>query len=923
MLRIKKMMLAQSIYKEACEILQRATAHALAPENRVAFYKEAYQKGFDAIRKAHYSNHAGGLEVAKARSALMDALLENMFRNVLEEHKAATGRITLIALGGYGRGLLNPYSDVDLLFLTNKESVNLPTTVTDAIEAILYPLWDLGFKVGHASRNLEECLSESLQDNCTLTSLLEARYLCGNKKPFNALRKKFRSQVIKKRKKEYLKSRMDDLKRRYKRYSHTVFLQEPNVKESPGGLRDYQNIVWVANVTSNCFTLEDLVYNNLLSRRAFDELTEAIDFLHNVRNELHYQNNKASDILTLRLQGVVATEERYPDRTILRRTEAFMRDYYLHARAIADRLLSVIETLNILEKTRPTIMSLIPFRKKKVEPVDAFTIQNGLLRANSSNVFTEDPSRLMRVFQICQIHGVELAPELRNLIKNNWNLIDATFRQNSSIAETFQSILERKGNVARILRMMHRVGFLGHWLPEFDALDCLVQHEFFHRYTADEHTLRCIDQLDSLFSDTDTETRQTETRDVLRKLFRNIDDPYALYLALILHDSGRAEDVREHTDGSAVLASRVCTRLGIVGSRRRMITFLVDQHLSFWRFATTRNIEDIDVITEFARLTKNQTNLEALYLFTYVDSLGTNEEAWSSWKDSLMKQLFRNTTRFFKEGDARTFVAHLDEETERLKEKALRTMGATGEEADELRSHYDMLPKRYFRFRKMESIIAHLKTMRKFKNEHLEHPEKTNTILWRDYYDKGYTEFVISAMNQPFFIEKVCCALASQQINILSAEIFTRDDNQILDILRVCTVRHEPVTEARVRKRVEASLNEILLLSEYDPAQYLQRKKNFLTKPQEGIAFPVRALTFNDTNSSFTVVEIQARDRIGLLHDVFHCIGGMGLQTALARIATEKGAALDTIYITDGEGNKIADPAVLQKLEEKLNTLIS
>lgn len=915
-------MLAQSIYKEACAALANTDSQSVAPENRVEFYRSAYQRGFEVIREAHYAQ-AGGLVVAKARAALMDALLESLYRNVLNEHHAAKGRITLIALGGYGRGLLNPYSDVDLLFLTDKNSSILPTTVTDAIEAILYPLWDLGFKVGHSSRSLPECLSESLLDDRTLTSLLEARFLRGNKKSFEVLRRKFRSQVVRKRKKEYLKSRMNDLERRYNRYSHTVFLQEPNVKESPGGLRDYQNILWAANVTQDCFSMQNLVSRNLISQRAFDEMEVAIDFLHQVRNELHYQAHKSSDILTLRLQGVVATAEQYKEKTILRRTEAFMRDYYLHARAIADRLLSVIETLEIQEKKAPRIMSLIPFRNKRLERVDAFTVQNGLLRANHPQIFTEDPSRLMRLFQICQIRGIELAPELRHLIKDNWELIDASFRQNPSIAEIFQSILERKGAVARILRMMHRVGFLGRWLPEFGELDCLVQHEFFHRYTADEHTLRCIDQLDNLFSEKDENAKTSENRELFCKIFRNIDDPYALYLALILHDSGRAENVREHTDGSAVLASRVCTRLSIVGSRRKMITFLVDQHLTFWRFATTRNIDDIGVITEFARLMKTQSNLEALYLFTYADSLGTNEEAWSSWKDSLMKHLFRNTTRFFEEGDAQTFKTHLDEESERLKTKALKTMGASGEEAAELRAHYDMLPKRYFRFRKLASIIAHLQTMRKFKNEHRIHPERANTILWRDYPDKGYTEFVISAMNQPFFIEKLCCALASQQINILSAEIFTRKDNQILDILRICTIRHEPVSEERIRKRVEASFNEIQLLSEYDPEKYLQKKKNFLTKPQEGIAFPVRAMVYNDYTSDFTIVEIQARDRIGLLHDVFHCIGGMGLQTVLARIATEKGAALDSIYITDNKGQKITDTEIFRRLEEELHTLIS
>lgn len=915
-------MLSKSIYTETCRDLKNIPINDLLPLERVEAIRAVYRARFEEIKKEH-KRHTVGLEISRARSALMDALLQYLYEEVIKLFPQAVRELSLIALGGYGRGYLNPYSDVDLLFLTKAPSSKLPEEVSKAIEAILYPLWDLGFKVGHASRNISECLSESLKDNRTLTSLLEARHICGDRQRFEDLTRKFRAQVVKKRKKEYLKSRMEDLERRYSRYSHTVFLQEPNIKESPGGLRDYQNILWTANVTMDCLTLDDIVSRKLLSQKSARFLTDAVDFLHWIRNELHFRAGRASDILTLQLQGVIATPDIYPNRSILRRTEAFMKDYYLKARGIADRLLSVIEQLNLREKQKPGFLSLLPFTSRRTEKWDGFVIKHGHLYACSPDLFSEDPSRLMRAFQICQMRGIDLSPELRFLIKSSGNLVDDAFRHDASIAETFQSILERKGAVARILRLMHRVGFLGKWLPEFGSMDCLVQHEFFHRYTADEHTLRCIDQLDALFSEEDSNVRKTEKRDLLRKIFLNIDDPYALYLSLILHDSGRAENVREHIDGSAMLASNVCTRLGIVGSRRRMIMFLVDHHLTFWRYATTRNIDDIDVIEEFARAIKTQGNLEALYLFTYADSMGTNEESWSSWKDSLMWQLYRNTSRYLTEGDASSFEKYIDEETRKVKEKALITMGAEGKEADLINYHFSMLPKRYFRFRKMSSVVAHLETMERFRKEREASSGMLSSILWRDYPDKGYTEFVVTAMNQPFFIEKLCCALAYQQINILSAEIFTRKDGQILDILRICTVRHEPVTEPRTRKKVEEVFQEILPLADYHPEKYLQKRRNFLTKPQEGLPFPVRAWVRNDGSPHFSLIEIQARDRIGLLHDVFRCIGEFGLQTINARIATEKGAALDTIYITDSEGKKVENDQLLRELENKLNTLIA
>lgn len=910
-------MLSQKIYQETLKDLERINS-----AEEVESIREIYHTHFEEIRNAH-NKERKGLIISRALSSLVDAILLHLYNRSIRLHPESRNNLSLIALGGYGRGYLNPYSDVDLLFLTNEASDALPPCITLAIESILYPLWDLGFKVGHASRNIAECLSESFCDTRTLTSLLEARLIAGSNDSFTRLNKDFRNKVVDNRKNEYLDSRMKDLGRRHKKYSHTTFLQEPNVKESPGGLRDFHNIIWTTNVTLGCRSLDDIVAKKIMTAGEASFLLEAVDFLHWVRNELHFRTGRCSDILTLQLQGIIATPRVYPHKSILRRTEAFMKDYYSRARGISDQLLSILEQLNLIARQKENYSSLLPVQHEEEEQWHSFLIKDGLLYVQDSDIYDNDPALLMRTFQICQMRGLDLSPDLRTLIQKKITLVDNAFRRAPSIAETFQSILERKGDVARILRIMHRVGFLGAWMPEFGAMDCLVQHEFFHRYTADEHTLRCIEQLDSLFAKKDSFEHKSENRDLFRRIFLDISDPYALYLSLLLHDSGRAENMREHTDGSAMLASQVCTRLGIVGSRRKTIMFLVDHHLTFWRYATTRNIDDPEVIGEFARSIKNQSNLEFLYLFTYVDSMGTNEDSWSSWRDSLMNQLFRKTSRYFEEGNPQAFKDYVDSETERVKKKALKAMGAKGEEANTILAHFNMLPKRYFRFRKTESVIAHLETMEKFRKESTANPEVRSVLLWRDYRDKGYTELVISARNQPFFIEKLCCALAYQQINILSAEIFTRSDGLILDILRICTVRHEPVTNRATQIKVEEVFHEILPLQNYHPEKYLLKRQNFLTKPQEGLPFPVQAWVRNDISPDFTIIEIQAIDRIGLLHDIFHCIGSLGLQTINARISTEKGAALDTLYVTDSSGQKINNPDTLSTLEQKLNALIA
>jgi len=857
-----------------------------------------------------------GIAIAKLRTDLMDGILGALHRSALahvEGTAAAAQDLAVVAIGGYGRGLLNPGSDIDLLILTRQASAKLPTAVAELMQAILYPLWDLGLKVGHATRSVSEAIAQSQKDNESLTALLEARLLAGSQKLYNNLEKRFKAECLQKNAPSYLQARIDDITTRHGRYSNTVFLQEPNVKESPGGLRDYHNMMWIARASQGITRLDELVEKNYITQRAADELVEALQFMHSVRNQLHFQAGRASDILTLHLQGVVATQMHYPERTILRRTEAFMRDYYRHARAIEDRLFSLIEAFQLQIQTTSILRQLLPFLQKN-QQVDGFVIADNSIQTPDNEFFSQDPSRIFKLFQLCQTRGLDVPMPIRRQLKDNWELIDRNFRFNKANREIFQSILEHKGEVARILRMMHRVGVLGLWLPEFGALDCLVQHEFFHRYTADEHTLRCIEHLDALFASDDA------SLSFYKRLFIDIADPYTLYMALILHDTGRAENVREHTDGSAMLAVRVCNRLHITADRRRLLMFLVDHHLSFWRFATTRNIDDAEVVAEFARIIQTKERLDALMLFTYADSRGTNDDGWNTWKSSLMLQLYRATKRYL--DDAANFDQYLDEELLSLRCSVENQLGEKYHA--EIEEHFKLLPERYFRFRNPKSVAQHIKSIRQFlrKEKAAGDASFACDIQWLDFGAMGYTEFSITARNQAHFIEKLCCAIASQQINILSAEIHTRSDGIIVDVLRLCNASHEPVTSASIRQRVAETFAEIMLQGDYDPSRYLQKKKNFLHAELQGIPFPVCALVRNDLSNHYSAIEIQARDRIGLLHDIFRLVSELQLQIVTARIATEKGAALDTIYITDNNGNKIQDQQLIKHIEEKFTCIV-
>ena len=912
----------QSVAAEALpdlvpEILDPARLAELPSSERLPVYKQYLRAENHRLRKAH-DEGGGGCVVAGLRAEVVDVLLRSLLGSALLQAEG-TSSLALVANGGYGRGLLNPGSDIDLLFLLPQASHKLDKHLKKLVEEILYPLFDLGFKVGHASRSIPECVAEARRDPITRTSLFDHRRLCGSEPLYDKFVQRFRQECILKDRARFFEERRSDIEYRYRKYSSTVFLQEPNLKESPGGMRDFHNLLWISDALFGTRDLEKLRERGILSINACNELREGFDFLHRVRNCLHYHTGKSTDILTLRFQGVITEEFRYRHKTRLRRIEALMRDYYLHARDIHQHTASVFEIAEIETAVlRPFRLSWIPFgRRNETKEFDGFVAENGRLSAAREDIFEEDAGRLLRLFLHCQKRHLRPSPPLRKLIKANWHRMDRSFTYNKENRRTFRTILEKRGQVGRTLRLMHRCGVLGRYFPEFGSLECLVQHEFFHRYTADEHTLRCIDQLDALIESDDPSVSR------YRQLLIEIEDPYALYLAVLLHDSGRAENVREHIDGSQLLASRVCRRLQISHGRRQLIMFLVDHHLTLWRFATKRNIDDPEVVAEFAGLMKNQHFLDALLLFTYADSNGTNEEAWSPWKETLILQLFSSARAVLRKGyeaydsEFRGKLANL---REKVRSELHDRYAALTDE------HFQQMPKRYFRYRDALSVGTHIRAIWEYFDRRNRRPDTPfeAALQWINYPDQGYSELTVVTHDRHLLLEKICCALAAHEINILSADIYTRADGVVLDIFRVCTSEMQAVGNNHQQMSVVMTLYEVNQEDDYDPTGYLEVKSNFLRETHDdAIPFPVRAYLDNDSDPNFTVIEIQAIDRIGLLHDLLYTINKHGLDTIHARIATEKGAALDTFYVqTADEGGKLNKIDRLAALQESLEGVL-
>jgi [protein-PII] uridylyltransferase len=701
---------------------------------------------------------------------------------------------------------------------------------------------------------------------------------------------------------------------RHRKYGGSVFMQEPNIKNGCGGLRDYHNMQWICYFRDGVMSTAKLVERKYISesdRRAIDR---AYDFLLRVRTELHYLSKRPSDLLTLFYQGQIANSFHYPQKNVLRRSESFMRDYYQHGRTIyltAKRVTEGFLLPDISEKEQKPVFGFLAKRKLKTEQFDGFYSHGRLIYAENPEIFHEDPFRLIRVFLYAQQRELELSSELQQLIRRRTRLVNRTFQYARAARETFQAILSRKGQVGHILRMMHEVDFLGKYMPEFGELTCLVQHEFFHRYTADEHTLVCIEKLDSLI---DTEDSKLAP---YKSLFLKLEDPYVLYLALLLHDTGKASGARHHAEASALSAQKVAARLQLAPERRRKLILLVDHHMTLSEIAQRRNLEDSATIADFAEVVRNPENLDGLMLLTLADGQGTGGQNWSDWKETLVWHLYHATSSYLH--DEREFFAERRIAREDLQQAVSKKMAK--DSAEEIEVHFSSMPDRYFQSHNVNEIIGHLRLFRSFVELRLRNPKLalSAAVKWQSKPDQGHSEFWICTWDRAALMAKIAGSFATASINILSADVYTRVDNLMLAIFRVCDTSFRPVSDERDLQQVESVLQESLEKIDYDfsPLMEKARKRTAFHLPI-GLELPTKLVISNEIHSGYTVIDLQTADRLGLLYDLLICLSRAKVNIASSRIATEKGAAFDSFYVTDLEGRKITDEGMLRHLQMSL-----
>jgi len=859
------------------------------------------------LRMWHKSG-GSGREVARQRADLVDILFRELFDGIVRSvaPKGLSEPIAVLALGGYGRRELMPFSDIDIMFLLTRPQ---PTkAVEEVIRQTLTTLWDIGYKVGHSTRSIPQAIKHGNADMVTKTALLESRFLTGTRELANQFRERFEHECVQGREAEYVAWRLTNQQEMRGRYGTSVFMQEPNVKNGMGGLRDYHSLLWIGYFKDRSNTTAKLVEKRYLRESERRAIEKAYDFLTRVRTEMHYLSGRPQDSLTLQLQGRVADAFSYTQRHILRRVEAFMRDYYRYSREMHLITQTAIERMKVIPE-KPQLLGLL---KPRAEKFDGFVARNGRLYEESRETFAEDQFRLMRAFLHAQVRQLEFSTELRDSIRKRLRLVDRIFQYARAARESFLAILSRKGEVGRILREMHDLGFLGRYVPEFGALTCLVQHEFYHRYTADEHTLVCIEKLDGLLFAKEERFRG------YRAIFQKLEDPAMLYLALLLHDVGKAANERHHEDASASLAHKVARRLQLSPSRRRMLITLVNSHYELSSTAQKRNLDDAATISEFAGIVGNLANLDALMLITLADGMGTSDQNWSDWKEGLVWTLYRRTHDYLENGTAAFTQFH--EKRDDLREAVAKRMPKDA--AEEVEAHFHHMPERYFPMFDAEQIAGHLKLFHTFLESHLMREETAPyapVFKWIAKPEFGHSEVWVCGWDRPHLLERIAGAFLSVQINILSADIFTRGDNLAIDIFRICSTQLTPVTNLREIAKVETRLCDSLAVEDYDFTPLLNKEARLRSyRISQDADLPTKIVVENTAHPNYTLVDIQTPDRLGLLYDLLRAFGEAGVSIELSRITTEMDVAIDSFYVTGRDGGKITDAASIKRLQRLL-----
>lgn len=818
-------------------------------------------------------------------------------------------RMTVVATGGYGRGLLAPGSDIDLLFVLPYKQTAWGESIA---EAILYCLWDMGLKVGHATRSVDECIRQAKADMTIRTAILEARYLFGDEKLFEELVARFDKNVVQGSAQEFVTAKLAEREERLRKAGQSRYLVEPNVKDGKGGLRDLHTLFWIGKYVYRVRTVEELVDHHVFDQDELKLFRRCEDFLWSVRCHMHFVTARPEERLSFDIQREIAVRLGYTEHPGMQDVERFMKHYFLTAKDVGDLTAILCAALEELQaKSAPTLSRMIAkFKPRKgrsrLRESEDFVVDNNRINIAEPDAFTRDPVNLVRIFHLAQKHDLAFHPDAMRAAARSLKLIDREIQDDPEANKLFFEILISENNAETVLRRMNEAGVLGAFVPDFGRVVAMMQFNMYHHYTVDEHLLRCIGVL------TDIERGGNEEYSLANDLIRKIQPRHRelLRVTLFLHDiaKGRIED---HSIAGARIARRFCPRLGFSAVETETVAWLIEQHLVMSTVAQSRDLSDRKTIENFAAIVQSLERLKLLTILTTADIRAVGPGVWNGWKAQLLRTLYYETepvvTGGFSEIDRERRVAMAKDEFR------AEMKGWSPADVDAyIARHYPA----YWLKVDLPHKVAHAKFLRATS-------EAGKTLATDFAFDtlRAVTELTVIAPDHPRLLSIIAGACAASGANIVDAQIYTTTDGLALDTIAVTREFEHNEDEERRAGRIAETI-ERALRGEIRLPDIVARKtapkgriRAFAVEPEVNIN--------NEWSNRYTVIEVTGLDRPGLLYEMTATISRLNLNITSAHVATFGERAVDVFYVTDLMGAKIASPTRQAAIKRALAQLFT
>ncbi|WP_139792366.1 [protein-PII] uridylyltransferase [Henriciella litoralis] len=827
------------------------------------------------IAQERLQQGAGGLDTARLLSAVMDEVLHALYDYVtVHVHRARNPtegeRLAVFATGGYGRGVLAPSSDIDLLFIRPYKASAHAESV---IEYMLYALWDMGLKVGHAFRTPEECIRLSREDVTIKTSLLDSRFLFGDEALSAETAEKFHKDVIKGNDAQFIADKLAERDARHAKQGNTRYVVEPNIKEGKGGLRDLQTLYWITKHMNDGNTLEDVMKSGPFTPHEYNVFIRAARFFWTVRCHLHYVTGRAEERLSFDLQPEIASRMGYRDRTGQLGVERFMKHYFLVAKDVGNLTRILAAKLEADQMKKPEgWRRFIPTGTPKPLPQDGFVLDGGRVSVENEAVFKKHPANLIQLFVIADEAEYDIHPDALTMASRNSRLINQKTRQNSKMNELFLDLLVNGKNIGLALHRMNEADVLGRFLPEFGGIVAQTQFNMYHHYTVDEHTIRAVDYIAQM------EREPGEGFELAHRLFNKIDNKQVLYLAMLLHDTGKGHGDQQ-IEGTRT-STQAGKRLGLPEAEIDLIAWLVGHHLEMSETAQKRDIADPRTIVRFAAMVGSMERLRLLYILTIADIRAVGPGIWNAWKGQLLEDLYLNTEATLRGG--RT------DETSVARELAGRAAFNQNELATRVGNIPSMMTEMdpaYWTGFDIDTLESHARTIEQ---------EEPPIVSAMEREDGGGISLLVAGRDRLGLFSRLAGTIAAQGANVVSAQVFTAPSGFIVDVFILQDGKGGVFAagDAGRLRRLEETVRQAFRTDEpvtNIPAKAFRREAAFKVIPQVKI---------DDTLSSdYTVIDIAGRDRPGLLHDVANLLADENISIHSAHVGSYGERVFDAFYV--------------------------